>query len=1057
MKKWFLITVIFLISLVLFLNNVYAACTGTSSCGAINSGNGGQTRCDGQWGSSCTWSGGSCINDGSALPTCSSRTDQSSCTAVPGCTWDGGSGGGGSGCTTCSSGACCINGCVASSSSVCSTSSPTWRCSAGIIYGDTQETHCNGVNTLCNGAVTSASFVRNNCNNFERYYCTDGPSSDVCTDGVSRCADGSDNDGDGVRDCQDSECSGAFTRACSVGIGACARSGYQVRQCSGSTWLSTYGACSATAGSPTTEICNGIDDDCDSFIDEQGGPLYSLDSDGDRYYTSDPYYSCSNPGGGWTTATMNGGGDCNDGNSAVRPGAAEVCNNIDDDCDGSIDESLTQVGSCSQLGRCAGATQTCNAGVWSACSITPITEACNGIDDNCNGMGDEPAASNFYYDYDRDGWGNATNYVQACSAPSSQYVTNNLDCNDRSSNSLYWGYMYYRDRDGDGHGNNSDSVQACTASASYPTHDNFDCDDSNPSYHYISYCYYDGDNDGYAINSNYISGCFPYTPNNYRPPSNPDYICNYNRSYDCDDANPAVSSYLCYVDTDSDRTRNSSNVYDTTCDGTPNKVIDRLYFPPFVNRPQQICSPTNNFNDCAVTNQNLWRNLTLYYDGDSDGYTTGSPQVMCLGASIPTGWTNASLGTDCNDADAALTTPDSCTCAPYIPYNDRIGFSNLQSPTFRVPNEPTVIDRVCDLYLGVYRSATTTVVANGGSEPLSVRSNPRVIISSISLPICNDFGSLTQYCRELGYDLYDTSSIISGASGTCARGPSWSSSTGTTITSVACKYDSMGSTFNVAFNLNIQGTGIQSYKYGCNGNDQGQTGPDGVCVDDFSATPICGFNATGFPVDPDCGNHTNMTHGVVRKSDNSVVSITPSVPIPKPHKACANSSDCVTNIRGSLECVPSGTIMSTGSSDDFTQVINITCSASNTWCFKGYTYQAGSCQFVSQEDCFIATCPDLNTFAFMPDGTVFKDGMIYKIDNVGGSCYFYTVETHTWSTCSTTDQVISDTRADVGTGLRNLLKNNNCRIQQGTKIKGVCVATQTYPELKYSVQDVIVK
>jgi putative metal-binding protein/thrombospondin type 3 repeat protein len=61
-----------------------------------------------------------------------------------------------------------------------------------------------------------------------------------------------------------------------------------------------------------TEVCNGIDDDCDGSIDE------GFDQDGD----------------GWTTCA----GDCNNVNAAIHPGAPEVCNGIDDDCDSLIDE-----------------------------------------------------------------------------------------------------------------------------------------------------------------------------------------------------------------------------------------------------------------------------------------------------------------------------------------------------------------------------------------------------------------------------------------------------------------------------------------------------------------------------------------------------------------------------------------------------------------------------------------------------------------------------------------------------------------------------------------------
>jgi hypothetical protein len=71
--------------------------------------------------------------------------------------------------------------------------------------------------------------------------------------------------------------------------------------------------CDPLAGA-TTEICNGIDDNCDTNIDEG----FDVDLDG--------YTTC--------------GGDCNDGDGAVNPGATEICNGIDDDCSGVADDGF---------------------------------------------------------------------------------------------------------------------------------------------------------------------------------------------------------------------------------------------------------------------------------------------------------------------------------------------------------------------------------------------------------------------------------------------------------------------------------------------------------------------------------------------------------------------------------------------------------------------------------------------------------------------------------------------------------------------------------------------
>ncbi len=184
------------------------------------------------------------------------------------------------------------------------------------------------------------------------------------------------------------------------------------------------------------EVCNGIDDDCDGMTDESLTGFFYRDADGDGFGTPGMTISACSAPPGYARIDR----DCDDTRAAVHPGAVEICDGLDNNCDGMIDPGCMCLDgatrACAQPGVCAAGSETCAGGAWGACSISPVIEVCDGEDDDCDGSIDEELTTLCYPDADMDGFGEGAG-VRRCACAAGEVAIGG-DC-DGASTSVHPG------------------------------------------------------------------------------------------------------------------------------------------------------------------------------------------------------------------------------------------------------------------------------------------------------------------------------------------------------------------------------------------------------------------------------------------------------------------------------------------------------------------------------------------------------------------------------------------------------------------------------------------
>jgi len=369
--------------------------------------------------------------------------------------------------------------------------------------------------------------------------------------------------------------------------------------------------------------------DCnDADSNEHPGQLWYKDADDDKYSDGGFATSCLRPSGYKVFSELSAtSGDCNDSNPSINPGSKELCNGLDDNCNGQYEEGLpkntyymdadgdgyghhdiTTVPYCTAPVGFVENNRDCDD---SDPAIHPYAkEICNDKDDNCNGEIDEGLKKAYCRDADSDGFGDPNEKKMFCSQPDGYTEEDFCDDCDDSDSEEYPGQVWFKDKDSDGYADGYPNDPDGYLNGKFSL-----CERAFPYYYLASpgskLVFGDCNDDEKLIN-----------------PDAPE-VCN-GKDDNCNGEADEGLMLIFYKDADNDGHGNPDDKKEA-CEQPEGYVSDNT--------------------DCDDTDPAIHL-FTYCKDADGDGY--GSPNEPLQACSLPAGQVEDQFCNDCDDTDPQI-------------------------------------------------------------------------------------------------------------------------------------------------------------------------------------------------------------------------------------------------------------------------------------------------------------------------------------------------------------------------------------------------------------------